>query len=426
MTHAEICWAIAAGALLGIYLVVRFNGLWIYRLFDRSLKNSRVLVPPQYERPRYFEVDAQGNLETKKRWPGWDGWYFFVIPDDESLPVKMIRGSLMTGLYGLNGIDDYARLPRGAGSFHAVEHLTLTPSEGDGNSGGHAEGRGDIQRDNRLEHSYFPKPCLRMDLQKLNVEIQSAESSTSESRWCSGRIEGAWPEYRFVFRDSASGLEFDLKYTGKDLVWWADVPGVFTYFAAFGHLAGTMKYSPPKNSSATANPREQITLQIRGAGAFEHGCARKPFNFDWLYLPVRAVQAVIPSFRPVHYHYQLLVGEGGLRGGFMFASGFGIEFRNRGGLYVEGRYIPLEKVKIQYSVTQESAAEAATSPGKPKFPKAWTVNAATADGEFVINVTRAWPPARIADNMIYYNHSFEGTFQGKRIRGSGYGEYLNI
>jgi hypothetical protein len=420
MTRAELWAAAAALALLALYLVIRFNSLWIYRLFDRSLTNNRDCVPPEYELPWYFRLDKQGKLNTNARWPGWDGWYFFVIPDDEKLPMKMIRGSLMTGLYGLNGVDDYSMLPPGVGTFHAAELLMLTPAE-------EYAGHGSHPKQNYLCHSYEPKSVLHMDLKELSVEVRTAPVVERAGAERSGVISGKWPTYQFAFRDSDSEIEFDLSYRGKDLIWWADLPGIFTYFAAFGEIKGTMKCQlSPKGQSAESKAR-MATYPIRGAGAFEHGYARKPFNFDLLYTPVRAVQSIIPSFRPILYHYLLWIGDDDFHGGCMYARGFGIEFRNRGGLYMDGVYIEIESVEIRYLETEEYHKSDKTSSRRPvKFPKRWTVTACTPRGKLEMNMTRPWPPARIAKNMIYYNHSFEGTFQGKKIRGSGYGEYLSI
>lgn len=425
MTHPQFWLMISIGVLLAIYLIARLNTYWIYRLFDHALTNGRDSINTAYERPRYFLVDAHGALDKRKRWPGWDGWYFFMIPDVGQLPLKMIRASIMTGLYGLNGVDDYAILPPSIGPFHVVEYLTMTvvDAEADHETLHSTEV---VPRDNRLLHFYAPKECLTMDPRALNVEIQATVNDRPMLGGYSGTIRGAWPEYHFAFRDSTGSHEITLKYVAKDIIWWADVRGVFTYFASFGRFVGTIKYSFPADDSSSQNPPKHVTRPISGAGAFEHGFARKPFSFDWAYVPVRALQTILPAFRPIEYHYQLLLGDEGFHGGFMYASAFGIEFRNRGGFYLKGRYIAIERVKIQYTEAGEGRAEAPNLNRVVKFPKAWTVRAKTAEGAFQINVTSAWPPARIASNMIYYNHSFEATYQGEKIRGSGYGEYLSI
>ena len=217
-----------------------------------------------------------------------------------------------------------------------------------------------------------------------------------------------------------------MNYRGENLVWWADVPGIFTYFAAFGRITGTMTYQS-RQTEPGRSPAPDIKIAIQGPGAFEHGFARKPFNFDALYRPVRWLQAVAPNFRPILYHYQLLVGEDGVHGGCMYARGFGVEFRNRGGLYFDGHYWEIRGVNIEYLESDEGDVNAATSGQKPlMFPTKWKVRAATAAGDLQFISTREWPTARIASNMMYYNHSFEGTFQGRKIQGKGYGEYLHI
>jgi len=73
-------------------------------------------------------LKPDGAVDYEARWPGWDGWYFFVIPDQKDLPVKMIRGSLMTGLYGLEGIDNYDRLLLRMSERDAAEFLCLVPT----------------------------------------------------------------------------------------------------------------------------------------------------------------------------------------------------------------------------------------------------------------------------------------------------------
>jgi hypothetical protein len=423
MSRVELWAAVTVLAFFVLYFAIRFNSLWIYRLFDHALSNKRDCIPPEYESPCYFRLDKQGKLDTNARWPGWDGWYFFVIPDAEELPMKMIRGSLMTGLYGLNGIDDYSVLPPGVGTFHAVELLTLTPTEGCASQDIH----GFPSRQNHLCHFFEPKSALRMDLKKLSVEISTASRGERASKERCGKIRGEWPAYQFTFRDSAGEMEFDLAYKGKDLLWWADLPGIFTYFAAFGEITGTMRCKLSTRGQQEQSEAQAATYQIRGAGAFEHGYARKLFNFDPLYLPVRVIQKIAPSFRPIVYHYLLWIGEDDLRGGCMYARGFGVEFRNRGGLYVDGAYIEIESLEIHYLETDEYRESNETrSRGGVKFPKRWTITARTSKGNLEMAMTRPWPPARVATNMVYYNHCFEGTFQGKKIHGSGYGEYLSI
>ena len=89
------------GTLLLWYLLLKANNLWIYRFLDQTLCHDTETLPKSYEVARYYILKVWGEVDTSNRWPGWDGWYFFVIPDDQQIPVKMVRASLMTRLYGL-------------------------------------------------------------------------------------------------------------------------------------------------------------------------------------------------------------------------------------------------------------------------------------------------------------------------------------
>jgi hypothetical protein len=111
----------------------------------------------------------------------------------------------------------------------------------------------------------------------------------------------------------------------------------------------------------------------------------------------------------------------------MYARGFGIEFRNRGGLYVDGQYRELRRVRIEYLESEPGqSAGAGSDRGRVNFPRRWRVRASTEAGDLEFISTREWPPAQVASNMIYYHHSFEGTYLGNKIQGAGYGEYLSI
>jgi hypothetical protein len=121
------------------------------------LVNNRGSLSQEYNLPRYFKLDKHGEVDAAARWPGWDGWYFFMVPEDRNIPIKMVRASIMTGLYGLEGIDSYEKLLLRLSTFEAVEHLTLIPTE---------------ERKNNLSHNYMPKKInLKMDHKKLDVSI---------------------------------------------------------------------------------------------------------------------------------------------------------------------------------------------------------------------------------------------------------------
>ena len=118
---------IAGGILLG-FLLFLFNGLWIYAVWDRAKRNGRESLPREYEIPRYYVRKLDGSLDYEAKWPGWDGWYFFALPERRDLPFRIIRASLMTGLYGLEGIDNYERLRLRLSTSDAGEALCLIPT----------------------------------------------------------------------------------------------------------------------------------------------------------------------------------------------------------------------------------------------------------------------------------------------------------
>jgi hypothetical protein len=164
---------------------------------------------------------------------------------------------------------------------------------------------------------------------------------------------------------------------------------------------------------------------VTGSGAFEHGFARKPFNFDLPWLPVRLVQKIIPAWNPIRYNYQVFIGDHGTTGGFMHAAAFGIPFRNRGGFYLDGVYTPINSVKIQY--LDEPPPDVVTTSGRPeKFYHRWVVRAQTAAGPLEYVGTRDGPPPSITGNMMYYYFTFKGSYRGDRITGRGYAEYLTM
>ncbi|MFQ5875145.1 MAG: hypothetical protein ACE5JL_15295, partial [Dehalococcoidia bacterium] len=237
------------------------------------------------------------------------------------------------------------------------------------------------------------------------------------------------PHYELEFNETNSRGRFLLSYTGKDIIWWADIPGVFTYFASFGRFSGSMTHGNLEGAEDSHQaPDQRDHVPITGVGCFEHGFARKPFNFDKLWLPVRLLKALIPSFRPVRYHYELCFGDGTCHGGFMYARAFGIVVRNRGGLYVNDGYTRIHSVKITYLDDSEPDATHPGGAGRPQigFHRQWRVRALTDGGAFEYVATREWPSAPVASNMVYYYFVFKGTLNGQSISGRGYGEYVRI
>jgi hypothetical protein len=390
--------------------------------WDRALRNVRDCIPREYEIPRYTVLKPDGAVDYEARWPGWDGWYFFVIPDQKDLPVKMIRGSLMTGLYGLEGIDNYDRLLLRMSERDAAEFLCLVPTAVRTPAG--------IEKRSNLSQHYLPKKFdLRMAPDKLDIAMAGEDVSDDDTFLQYGRIAGSWPNYQIAFRQPEADIRIELTYRGEDLVWWADFPGIFTYFAAFGRFEGTLTY---RQGTSKENPNDipenPETYAISGRGAFEHGFARALLSADPLFLPFRLITQAIPSFRPIRYQYELLIGDDNLHGGFMQASALGIKVRDHGGLYLDGRYIPVRGIRITYHEDPPPDVVAAHCPDRPDttFYRRWTVQARTAEGDLVYTGTREWPPAPVAPSMTYYHFSYEGTFRGSAISGRGYGEYVHL
>jgi len=412
---------IAAVVLLLGYLLLRFNRFWIYSTFDRATRRPTDRIPDEYDRPRYLKLNSNGEVDTTVRWPGWDGWYFFILPRDTTLPVKMIRSSLMTGLYGLEGIDNYERLLFRLSTFDAVEYLSLTPTAITTPAG--------VEQRNNLSQHYFPRRWhLWMQPQKVDIAITGQQIGKDEEFDEYGRIRGAWPDYHVKFLNPEAGISCSATFRAENVVWWADVSGVFTYFAIFGQFEGQIKYAlgTKKTDPHKIEGAEEV-YPVSGAGCLEHGFARKLFAADRLFLPVRLLNRVVPSYRPIRYHYELFIGDGEHRGGFMQASAFGINVRDRGGLFWEGRYIPIHSIRIRYSDDPQPDLVAAHCPnGAPVvFYRRWFIRAETAEGPLEYAGTREWPPAAIATNMTFYNFSYEGSFKTQSIRGRGYGEYVH-
>ncbi|HXH10362.1 MAG TPA: hypothetical protein VNP04_11450 [Alphaproteobacteria bacterium] len=366
-----------------VYLLLRRHSLRLLALYDHALHNQRQRVNPAYELPVY----ARADLSAK--WPGWDGWYVFMVPRDQETPVEAIRVSIMTGLYGLDGIDHYAEL-QGLSPFEAIEFLVMVQT-----------------RDaSHLFRRYLPK--------RTDLAIRREQLLVAVKDW--GEIGGEWPSYRIQMRDPTAEIEVSLEYSGQDLLWWADLPHLFTYFAAFGEFQGTVIWRGQEYA-------------ISGLGSFEHGFARKPFNFDGLFKPLRLLQKLIP-FTLIHYHYNLLVSLNGFHGGMMVAQGAGIDFRNLGGIYFpDGRFRRLTGIMVEYLEMEDLTGHSPT-PAVP-FPKRWLVRAEAEGGIFEYTATRQAPPALIAAHMIYSDFQYEGVFhepggQTHHLVGHGYGEYVRM
>jgi hypothetical protein len=414
------------GILVGAYLILRYNRLWVH-LVDRAWRNPRHHLPLEYERPRYVLTTGDGVADMRARWPGWDGWYFFAMPDDREAPTKMVRGSLMTGLYGLEGIDNHHKLRWRLSTSRAFEYLCVIPHE-IGN-----------RRAMRFSQQYLPRARdlqIRTDALDIRAERDIAVGSEPARSPCSGSkgkdapatypqgaFQGTWPDYRLHLADPETGARIDLAYRGETVLWWADLPGIFTYFATFGAFEGTLRWERG-NQPGEPPPAPEV---IRGRGSFEHGFARKPFDFEPLYLPVRLLRRMLPGLRPIRYHYELFLGDDGeLHGGFMRAAGFGIVVRNHGGIYRGKAYTPIRGIRLTYDEDTAERGAADCSGRDTVFYRRWRVEAGKGADTLAYTGERRGPAAQIAEGMIYYDFDYEGTSQGEPIRGRGYGEYVHL
>jgi hypothetical protein len=380
-------WIIIVVVIVGLpiaaYVGFRRGAGWLLARYDRALRKGRDRLDPQDELPRYLPAD----LTT--RWPGWDGWYVLAIPRDHGVPIKAIRVSIMTGLYGLDGIDNYQEL-QGLSPFEVVEYLMMLQTDST----------------SHLFRRYLPK--------QTDLAIRREQLLVSVKDW--GEISGQWPDYQVQMRDPTAGIEVSLTYTAKHLIWWADLPRLFTYVAAFGDIHGTISLGGQEYA-------------LTGEGAFEHGFARKPFHYDALLKPLRGLQKLF-RFSPIHYHYNLLISPDGWHGGMMLAQGVGVDFRNLGGLYfADGRFMRLSDIAVEDVELEELQSRSSALP--ISFPKSWRVRAKAHGGLFAYSATRESPAAHIAREMIYFDFRFTGIYRelGKPelpFTGHGYGEYVRL
>ena len=403
----------------GLALTLAHDYPLLYR-FDRALSNDRDRIPPEYERPQYYEL-RDGQVDTSARWPGWDGWYFFVLPDDRDIPTRMVRGSVMTGLYGLQGIDDYEELLLRLSTFEAAEHLCLVPTD--------EQISGRRERENFLSQHYVPRNTgLHMDHRELDVEVSGRKVREDEERETWGSVRGRWPDYELEFVNPEAGIQVELSYRGEHLIWWADLPRIFTYFSAFGSFTGTITYS---HGTAMNDPHrvegEREQYELNGRGCFEHGFGRRHFNYDAPSLPLRLLGRILPT-RVIGYHYEVFITDDGCEGGIMKAGGLGLDMRNHGGLYLGDRYLEVSSIRIHYLDDPPPDRVDMHCYGEPRarFYRRWRVEALTDEGKLEYEATRDGPPATIAPHMMYYCYSFEGTHAGQPIRGRGYGEYVDF
>jgi hypothetical protein len=361
------------------------------RMLDRAPHNDRKLLASSYELPRYGGIDTTG----------WDAWTVCALPEDPALPPHMVRGTLMTGLYGLDGADNYERLTYRLDDREAIEHLCLVPTS-------YALPDGGTLVLDHLTQNYLPRSTgLRMADAELDVRVQGTPDVAY------GHITGAWPNYHIHLLNPEAEIRVRLDYTGRRILWWTDIPGFYTHFAAFGDFEATVVYNRGTRIHDVHLPLPNPeTLKFRARGAVEHVSATNK-----LWLPIRLR-------RWLHYHYEVLFGEG-LEGGFVYARAFGLEYRNRGGLYAGDAWHEIKQVRLRYA-EHDPVDNCGGLGGFTKVPRQWHVDATTDAGPLQYTALRTHPPAMTGSNTSQYHFEWQGAWRGQSVAGRGYGEYARL
>jgi hypothetical protein len=406
------------GLVLALLLAPRVAALWI-RLRDRAPGNDRKLLPYNYELPRYFTRDAAGNVNTNARWPGWDAWTASAIPADAGLPPHLIRGTLMTGLYGLEGIDNYEQFLYRLSGCQAVEHLCLVPTTYELPEGA------PLVLGNLSQHYLTKATDLQMADAELDVTILGSRTGNLTTDEPFGHIEGTWPNYQLSFLNPEAEIRVALTYHGERILWWTDLPGRYTHFSAFGTFDVAIEYARGTNITDPYRPiRNPGELRFQARGTVEHLSALEPFAYDWLWLPMRYLGRWFPSLKPILYHHEVVIAAG-LEGGFLHARAFGVDFRNGGGLFAGNVYHPIKAVTVRYDASDP--VDNCGGLGKPaSVYGTWDVRATTDAGELVYIATRTHPPAMVAPNTNQYHFTFQGNWCGAPVSGRGFGEYIHL
>jgi len=413
---------IAVWAILGLsallFLAPRLAAVW-FRWRDRAPGNDRTLLAYSDELPRYFTRDAAGRVDTAARWPGWDAWIASAIPDNDSLPPQLIRGTLMTGLYGLDGIDNYEKLLYRLSGDQTVEHLCLVPTT-------YTLPEGASLALSNLSQNYLAKQTdLEMADAELDVTILGSRPGNLTTEEPYGHIEGTWPDYRFSFLNPEAEIRVALAYHGERILWWTDLPGRYLHFSAFGTFDTTVEYN---RGTTITDPHRPVPnsqkLRFQARGTVEHIAALEPFAFDWLWLPLRYLGRWFPLLKPILYHHDVVIADG-LEGGILHARAFGVDFRNGGGLFAGAVYHRVKHVAVSY--VEADAVDNCGGLGAPTpVYRTWDVHAATDAGELVYTATRTHPPAMAGPNTNQYHFTFQGTWLGAPVSGRGFGEYIHL
>jgi hypothetical protein len=385
MSYLPDAIALACVALPGAALAARASVPWLLRRVDRATRYPVDRPTPHFDGAVYArDGHAHG---------GWDGWYLYVALDhpagERPLPVHGLRLSLMTGTYGLDGLDDEEKLADVPGA-EALERLFILFGE----------------EATSLQHAYCPQGGCLGELREDSTGIMLRDGTAS--------IAGSWPRYEIAWAEPALDAEVRLVVDGENVVSWADLPGVFSYSAALGRARGTL--------------RQGGTLrEVAGRCSLEHGFARKRFDYDLLAAPARIVThaAATPL---VQYLYNVLLGDGGAVGGVMRATGAGVPVRDLGTIILPGKN-GASVVRLQ---NLDVAIERFERIEGLSVPTVWSVSADPSDGGFLwYRAKLSGRPARVTERMVYYDFRYAGVYLSRlgrpvTLAGRGYGEFVDL
>ena len=411
-----ILWIVAA-AIAAVALAYLLTP-WYIRLVDRSRSNSRSTITYEHELPRFF-VRGKRGIETGVQWPGWDAWTVCAIPTGCDAPAHMVRGTLMTGLYGLEGVDNYEQLMSRLSTNDVVEHLCMVPTTSqlpDGSS---------IVLNN-FAQSYLPKDRdLLMADGKLDVTVLGSRVDTEVTNVPYGHIRGTWPDYQIELLSPAAEIEVEMSFHGRRVLWWIDLPGRYTHFATLGRFQVTIRYMRGVNVQDVHRPAprpEEVRFEARGA--VEHLSAVRPAGFHQVWRRMLAAGSWVPALKPVRHHSEVFLSDS-IEGGIMHTRALGRTLRNGGGLFAGDRYHEIKSVKVRYEEADPVDNCGGVGDYTPVWRK-WRVEAVTDAGPLTYTAERTHPPALVSPNGNQYHFTYSGTWGSEAISGSGYGEYFRF
>ena len=411
----QIVWifVLAFGGIAFAYVLLRTILPWVLNWLDRAPGRDPEILLLSDELPRYYTTRSNGQTDPCSRWPGWDGWHVYVLPQ-ESSRVQMARGTVMTGLYGLEGIDNFEKLMWRLSTFQAIEQLCWLPTDSP-----ERNGRSVV---NNLSQQYLPKSTdLWMENERLDVTVFGSTVNRESQQEPYGRIRGTWPDYQFDFVNPQAEAKLSLRYRAEKVLWWTDLPRLYAHLATFGQYEGEIRYRRKQSLELSGGD----SFPIQAPGTFEHVFSRKPFGFDRLWLPLRLLGRTFPSLKPLLYHYEVFFDEGELRGGFVHFRAFGIDLRRRGAFFHGGVRRSITTVQIRYTEPVETV-DCSRIDAPVVFYRQWEVVAETPEGTLQYSARITHPPARVSSSFVCYHIRYEGKYCGQPIAGSGYGEYIRM